>query len=358
MLLPVLGSLKLGFLVKSLRAALAASALPDLSETSKPHLRENMRRLQHCFPDTYPVGYGKCCRDPGSPWYKSFMEPACWDKEFGITFENCCVFEYGPRLRGLPYTGFAEPSALVHFDVPKAGRLRLRSGYDVLQTEEFSTFWPGGWIFGHLMADLHGAVRDAEENGWEEGAGKLRSFLGGDLQILDVSCGLGLSSIAAARAGHNVTATEISWKVLRLVGQNAQRNGVQLRLRRWNLLAELLPPLPKLHGKYHLCLLDLGWLNAKNRAMQLLNGRGISVSLQEEWPSVEAVLRKTLKSLAELSGLVAVCFTPSLGEPNLAMLWCWRELRWNSTPILASCCVPWMLWALSLGLLLESARPR
>ncbi|CAE7938424.1 unnamed protein product [Symbiodinium sp. KB8] len=262
-----------------------------------------MLRLQYCFPDTYPVGYGKCCRDPGSPWYKSFMEPACWDKEFGITFENCCVFEYGPRLRGLPFTGFAEPSALVHFDVPKAGRLRLRSGYDVLQTEEFSTFWPGGWIFGHLLADLQGAVRDSEEFGWEEGAGKLRPLVGGDLQILDVSCGLGLSAIAAARAGHNVTATEISWKVLRLVGQNAQRNGVQLRLRQWNLLDELVPPLPKFaQGNYHLCLLDLGWLNAKNRAMELLNGRGIS------WPSVEAVLRKTLETLQQLRGCLLHAF--------------------------------------------------
>ncbi|CAE7225788.1 unnamed protein product [Symbiodinium sp. CCMP2592] len=259
-----------------------------------------MLRLQYCFPDTYPVGYGKCCRDPGSPWYKAFMEPACWDKEFGITFENCCVFEYGPRLRGLPFTSFAEPSALVHFDVPKTGRLRLRSGYDVLQTEEFSSFWPGGWIFARLLADLHGAVRDAEEFGWEEGAAKLRPMVGGDLQILDVSCGLGLSSIAAARAGHNVTSTEISQKVLRLLGQNAQRNGVQLRLWRWNLLAEIVPAFPK--SGYHLCLLDLGWLNAKDRAMQLMNGRGISVSLEEEWPSVESVLRKTLETLGKLGG--------------------------------------------------------
>ena len=37
----------------------------------------------------------------------------------------------------------------------------------------------------------------------------------GNLGILDVSCGFGLSSIAAALSGHNVTATEMSHQLLR-----------------------------------------------------------------------------------------------------------------------------------------------
>ncbi|CAE7030190.1 unnamed protein product [Symbiodinium natans] len=184
----------------------------------------------------------------------------------------------------------------------------MKSGLDVLKTEEFATFWPGGWIFARLTVDVRSAVQDCQKFGWEAGARLLRPLAQeGVLRIFDVSCGLGLSSIAAARAGHNVTATEVSSEVLQIVGQNAQRNAAQLRLWRWDLQMEPPPGLVKpLEGPsdsaYHLCLLDLGWLNMRDRAANLLKDWRISIVLGEEWPILESVLNSTLVRLRQLGG--------------------------------------------------------
>ncbi|CAE7223394.1 unnamed protein product [Symbiodinium natans] len=275
----------------------AQSLLSELVESSKPHLRKDLQAFAHCFPDDYPFGYRKCCRDQYTPWFKEHMEEVCWDVVASITFQNCCVFKFGPELRGLPFPGHeVAPLAPAEFDL-SVGRLRLRSSLDARPEEAVESFWPGGWIYAQLAADLPTAIQDCTGFGWVAGAQALQPLRGGSLRILDVSCGLGLSSIAAARAGHNVTATEVSLDLLRVAGRNAQRNRARLRLQRWDLLRAApassahLPQLPL----YDLCLVDIGFANERFRAAQL----GLDV---EGKPTVEAVLARTLRQLRQLGG--------------------------------------------------------
>src|SRR3954447_5501714 len=47
-------------------------------------------------------------------------------------------------------------------------------------------------------------------------------------RTLELGCGLGLASIAAARAGARVLATDWSAEALRFTSENASRNGVDL----------------------------------------------------------------------------------------------------------------------------------
>jgi release factor glutamine methyltransferase len=58
-------------------------------------------------------------------------------------------------------------------------------------------------------------------------------------RFLDVGTGSGLVAIAAARAGHDVTATDRSPEALRLARANARLNGVRLALVRADLLRGL-----------------------------------------------------------------------------------------------------------------------
>ena len=53
----------------------AAPALfADLARESKAHLREQLLLFARCFPENFPFGYSKCCRDPGGQWYQDHME--------------------------------------------------------------------------------------------------------------------------------------------------------------------------------------------------------------------------------------------------------------------------------------------
>ena len=279
--------------------------LSELLEGSKPHLKEALQAALHCFPDDYPFDYRKCCRDPGNAWFRKNVEKQCWAVQSGITFEKCCTFKFGPELRGLPYASHADPSAPTEFDLP-VGRLMLRSGFE----EPLGDFWPPGWIFAKLTADLPRAVQDSEAFGWEAGAQMLRPLLElRALRIFDVSCGLGLSSITAARAGHNVTATEVSLDLLRMAGRNAKRNGARMRLQRWDFFRAARggwrssPLEPK---AYDLCLVDVGWANVRFREFQM--GRGSEMpmasmaSASSAWPSVEKVLKGALLHLQQLGG--------------------------------------------------------
>ncbi|CAE7808737.1 unnamed protein product, partial [Symbiodinium necroappetens] len=279
--------------------------LSELLEGSKPHLKEAALR---CFPDDYPFDYRKCCRDPGNAWFRKNVEEQCWAVQSGITFEKCCTFKFGPGLRGLPYASHADPSAPTEFDLP-VGRLVLRSGFE----EPLGDFWPPGWIYAKLTADLERAILDSEAFGWEAGAQMLRPLLesrasGRALRIFDVSCGLGLSSITAARAGHNVTATEVSLDLIRTAGRNAKRNGARMRLQRWDFfraVPEGWRSSPSQSKEYDLCLVDIGWANLRFREFQM--GRESKMPMSSAmsvsaWPSVEKVLRGALLHLQQLGG--------------------------------------------------------
>ncbi|CAE7214188.1 unnamed protein product [Symbiodinium sp. CCMP2592] len=275
--------------------------LSELLEGSKPHLKEALQAALRCFPDDYPFDYRKCCRDPGNAWFRKNVEKQCWAVQSGITFEKCCTFKFGPKLRGLPYASHADPSAPTEFDLP-VGRLILRSGFE----EALGDFWPPGWIFAKLTADLPRAVQDSEAFGWETGAQMLRPLLEfRALRIFDVSCGLGLSSITAARAGHNVTATEMSLDLLRMAGQNAKRNGARVRLQRWDFFRAAhggwrsFPSEPK---AYDLCFVDVGWANVRFREFQMGRGSEMPASAWAAWPSVEKVLKGALLHLQQLGG--------------------------------------------------------
>ncbi|CAE7744706.1 unnamed protein product, partial [Symbiodinium sp. CCMP2456] len=278
-----------------LGAALNAS-VTEVNFTDDEALQAALR----CFPDYYPFDYRKCCRDPGNAWFRKNVEEQCWAVQSGITFEKCCTFKFGPGLRGLPYASHADPSAPTEFDLP-VGRLVLRSGFE----EPLEDFWPPGWIYAKLTADLKSAVLDSEAFGWEAGAQMLRPLLerASSLRVFDVSCGLGLSSITAARAGHNVTATEVSLDLLRMAGRNAKRNGARMRLQRWDFFRAVpggWRSSPSQSKAYDLCLMDIGWANVRFREFQM--GRDSKMPSASAWPSVERVLKGALLHLQQLGG--------------------------------------------------------
>ncbi|CAE7499136.1 unnamed protein product [Symbiodinium natans] len=267
---------------------------------SARHVRfqEHLQLFARCFPETYPFGYGKCCRDPGGRWYKDHMD-ARFEKRLVVTSALL-----GPRLRGLPFASDSAPAAPVEFDLPVAGRLSLRTSSEADASEPSGSFWPAGWIFARLAEDLQVAVRDGQEYGWEAGAQLLQPLLRGELRVLDVSCGFGLSSIAAARAGHNVTATEMSRHMLQIAGRNAQRNSAKLRLLRWELLGDA--PTPSTLGDqrhapagyaFDLCLVDITWAGARFR--QLQHG---SIPEEELAPTVQDILTDALRWLSRRGG--------------------------------------------------------
>lgn len=110
-------------------------------------------------------------------------------------------------------------SHLVEEVVPIAGQevllLRPRD-YDAMLTEEafereeLLPYWAQLWPSGNLLAEVLSG----------------RQWRGS--RILELGCGLGLSSIVAARAGARVTATDWSEASVAATADNAARNGVEL----------------------------------------------------------------------------------------------------------------------------------
>src|SRR3954468_17661491 len=111
------------------------------------------------------------------------------------------------------------PTDLVEETVVVAGEpvslLRPRDSDELLEEEafeqeEFLPYW------AELWPSSVGLARAA-------GAGAL-----GGARTLELGCGLGLASIAAARAGGRVLATDWSPDAIRFTNENAARNGVEL----------------------------------------------------------------------------------------------------------------------------------
>jgi predicted nicotinamide N-methyase len=66
---------------------------------------------------------------------------------------------------------------------------------------------------------------------WRSGVALARELAGselGGLRVVELGCGLGLPSIAAARAGAAVLATDASPEALELARRNAEANGVRI----------------------------------------------------------------------------------------------------------------------------------
>jgi predicted nicotinamide N-methyase len=89
---------------------------------------------------------------------------------------------------------------------------------EAFEREEFLPYWAELWPSSVALARAVGA----------------RALRGA--RTLELGCGLGLASIAAARAGGRVLATDWSPDAIRFTNENAARNGVELEteLVDWN----------------------------------------------------------------------------------------------------------------------------
>jgi predicted nicotinamide N-methyase len=81
---------------------------------------------------------------------------------------------------------------------------------EAFEREELLPYWAHLWASAVALAEV---VARADLRG---------------RRVLELGCGLGLPSIAAARAGANVTATDWSAAATETTAANAQRNGVHL----------------------------------------------------------------------------------------------------------------------------------
>lgn len=126
---------------------------------------------------------------------------------------------------------------LVDRDVQVAGRhlaLKMPRDLEALFTEEafahdeFVPYWAELWPSALVLADLLPG---------ELGDGRLR--------VLEIGAGLGVPSLCAALAGHDVTAADWAPDSVDLLRDNAVRNGATLRAERWSWTddpAPLAPP--------------------------------------------------------------------------------------------------------------------
>src|SRR3954452_1272783 len=83
---------------------------------------------------------------------------------------------------------------------------------DAFEHEEYLPYWAELWPSGQALARRVSA----------------RSLRGA--RVLELGCGLGLPSLAAALAGGRVLATDWSPQAIHLLGDNAARNGAELEL--------------------------------------------------------------------------------------------------------------------------------
>jgi predicted nicotinamide N-methyase len=94
---------------------------------------------------------------------------------------------------------------------PSADELIDEAGFD---EDEFLPYWAELWPSGLALA-RHVAARELT-----------------GLRVLELGCGLGLPSLAAARRGADVLATDWAEEAIDLLQRNAERNNVFLRAAR------------------------------------------------------------------------------------------------------------------------------
>ncbi|WP_051471038.1 class I SAM-dependent methyltransferase [Patulibacter minatonensis] len=107
----------------------------------------------------------------------------------------------------------------VALDVCRPRDLESLIDDDAFGAQEFLPYWAELWPSTPVLAEALGAV-DLD-----------------GLRILELGCGLGLPSLVAAHRGARVTATDWAADALALLAGNAERNGLDLDLRRLDWFA-------------------------------------------------------------------------------------------------------------------------
>lgn len=190
-----------------------------------------------CFSPYNAFTYYDCCRDVGS----NPLGNVCFDDGW-YTYERCCQFQFGPEIRGLPYMGTLPPVGFARLNFGNAGLLSLElEPTEKTAKDGANQVWMNSWYYGSFLANLPYYVSVAGDS-WDA----FRQIFAplarrGPLRILDLGCGVGAASLAAARAGHNVTAVDVDPAALTLVRRNARRNGVRANLRTllWSFVAPM-----------------------------------------------------------------------------------------------------------------------
>ena len=204
---------------------LSASPFRPMDGPAKPHVIAPTvkRTLSLCFPvilDSLQFGYIDCCRNWGT-----FGATDCFSNRSRsleiLSVQQCCIFPFSPKLPGIQQLP-GLPSTLLEggmtFSMGSSKDLQLRiDGVKCAIRDNYKkcgsdVLWLDSWYFGRLLSSLFISPR----------------------QVLDIGCGLGLTSVTAAKLGHNVTSTDVDPAALRATKQNAARNGVNLAARTWN----------------------------------------------------------------------------------------------------------------------------
>jgi predicted nicotinamide N-methyase len=146
--------------------------------------------------------------------------------------------------------------------------------------DEFLPYWAELWPSAHALTEALGE----------------RDLRG--VRVLELGCGLGLPSLAAAAAGADVTATDWADDAIALLAANARRNGLRLRSEvwRWSDPPERLgPPWPLVIGSDLLYeARNAPWLSAAldslvaagGEALIADPGRASAQSFLESWEPV------------------------------------------------------------------------
>lgn len=233
-----------------LRLGVMSTAVLNLGSTG----RSRFRRLPFgvCFPlDSVGFDYDICCRDSLEMRLRCFNETR--------SFERCCTYPFGPEIRGLPHKGDCPPHGPARLNMGSAGLLE----FSLNSIEEGSLYdganqiWWNGWFFGRLMADFDALLLHARDT-WPEMAQRA-SHLASPLKVLEVGCGAGPGSIAAARGGHNVTAVDMDTVAIETTKGNAQRNDVQLNIVQWDMFSAV-PLELRRSGPFDVVLAEVGHL--------------------------------------------------------------------------------------------------
>jgi len=162
-----------------------------------PCMSQSFDSAEGCW-ETDEFNYALCCAHP--PGHANFAS-GCFDNV--LSYDRCCSFRYGPKVRHLPYH---ESDCI---DLEYSGiRLTIRQNTS--------------WISGHKFITC--AL-------WSDRLARMflvgRAFSRGQRFVWDVGAGVGLGSIAAALVGHVVRAFEIRDCMLWHLRWNVAHSGVQ-----------------------------------------------------------------------------------------------------------------------------------
>lgn len=189
-----------------------------------------------CFDDDDRYDYYLCCRDVKRDGYP-LLAGWCFGDEW--VYEECCSWGFGPSIRGLPYKCQLEADGVAEFFFGFDQPLEIQcsdpaQGADRGEAQDI-------WFTGYLIARfLLAPSKLFTVPGWGDAQHMWRGRLADLIEkpswnILDVGCGVGVTSVALARAGHTVTGVDIDQYALRVAQANARRNKVRMHLQVWDV---------------------------------------------------------------------------------------------------------------------------